>query len=95
MDGWCYGVHCQNNKKGVKVNCQRQNISAEALSTFLTEVERITNSCPLTAANIDINDLEPITPNHVLIGKASPDYMLSVPQEQDISIRKTNFGKGG
>ena len=41
----------------------------ETLHTFLTVVERILNSRPLTATSDDINDLELITPYHFLISK--------------------------
>ena len=60
----------------------------EALFTFLTEVESIVNSRPLTAASDDINNLEAITPNHLLIGKSCPNCNSCVFQEQDISLRK-------
>ena len=41
----------------------------EAFPTFLTEIESIINSRPLKAASDNINDLKPVTPNHLLIGK--------------------------
>ena len=41
--------------------------AVEALPTFLTEVESIINSRPLTVTSDDINDLELITPYHLLI----------------------------
>ena len=41
--------------------------SAEALSTFLTQVESIMNSRPLTATSDGINDLELITLYHLSI----------------------------
>ena len=39
------------------------------LYTVLTEAENIVNSRPLTHVSEDINDLEAITPNHLLLGK--------------------------
>ena len=44
----------------------------EALLKVLSEVERIINSCPTTIASHDI--VEPITPNHLLLGRSSPYY---------------------
>ena len=37
------------------------------LYTVLTEVESIVNSRPLTHVSDDINDLEALTPNHLLL----------------------------
>ena len=38
------------------------------LATLLTEVESILNGRPLTHVSTDVNDLEPLTPNHILLG---------------------------
>ena len=75
-------------KKALKSSVRDKIFTDEALSAFLTEVESIINSRPLAAASDDINDLEPTTPNHLLIGKSSPNYRPCVSQEQDISRRK-------
>ena len=48
----------------------------------------IINSPTLTAASVGINNLEPVTPNHLLIGKSSPKYKPCAFQEQNISLRK-------
>ena len=46
--------------------CDEQRLTDESLSTFLCEVENIINSRPLTTVSDDPNDLEPLTPNHLL-----------------------------
>ena len=46
----------------------------EALSTFLKEAESLISIGPLIAACDEFNDLELITPHHLLIGKSSPNY---------------------
>ena len=74
MDGWCCGILGQNTKEVLKSIVRDRIFTDESLSTFLTDVERIINSRPFTAASDDINDVEPITLNHLLIGKSNPNY---------------------
>ena len=45
----------------------------EALSTYLTEVEAVLNNRHLTSISDDVTDLEPLTPNHFLIGRGNPN----------------------
>ena len=65
-------------KKALKTIVKDRLFTEEALSTFLTEVESIINSRPFTPASDDIDDLEPITPNHLLLGIPSPNFQLCV-----------------
>ena len=48
---------------------QNQTLTDPQLQTVLTEVENIINSRPLTHISDDVNDLEPLTPNHILLGR--------------------------
>ena len=75
-------------KKALRSIVRDRVFTNEALSAFLTEVESIINSRPLTAASDGISDIEPVNPNHLLIGKSSPNYRSCVSQGQDISLRK-------
>eukprot|EP00057_Strongylocentrotus_purpuratus_P026706 XP_011681180.1 PREDICTED: uncharacterized protein LOC100893948 [Strongylocentrotus purpuratus] len=51
----------------------QQLLSDEALTTYMTEVEAILNSRPLTQLSMDPRDEEPLTPNHLLLlRKTSP-----------------------
>ena len=62
----------------------------EAFRTFMTEVECIINSRPLTVTNLSSSDaLEPLTPNHLLTMK--PKVILPPPgkfQQADMYSRK-------
>ena len=43
------------------------------MSTVFAEVECIVNSCPLGQSSNDANDLQPLTPNHLILGCATAD----------------------
>lgn len=48
-----------------------QTVTEEVLLTVLIEVEGILNSKPLGYISSDVADLDPITPNHLLMGRPS------------------------
>ncbi len=61
-------------------NLQHHTLDNEELQTLFCEVESILNSRPITTLSDDHHDLEPLTPNHILLLKSSaastvlPDY---------------------
>lgn len=60
----------------------------EALSKFITEFEDITNSQPLMPASDKFDKLKPVIPNHLLLGKSSPNYQPNVTDIENINVRK-------
>ena len=50
----------------------QQSVDDEGLQTFLCEVEAILNDRPITKISDDPHDLEPLTPNHILLMKGKP-----------------------
>ena len=51
---------------------QQQHLDDERLQTLLCEVEATLNYRPITKTSEDPNDLEPLTPNHILLLKGKP-----------------------
>ena len=58
------------------------------LMTVLTEVEALVNSRPLTPVSDDVNDMEALTPNHFLIGRASTLLPSCVTYDEGATLRK-------
>lgn len=65
-----------------------QNLDEEGLHTVLCEVEAVINGRPITKASTDPNDLEPLTPNHLLLLKTSPSLPPGQFQRNDIYSRR-------
>lgn len=62
----------------------QQTLDDDGLTTILCEVEAILNDRPITKLSDDPNDLEPLTPNHLLLlrGKPSIPPGIFTPQDQ-------------
>ena len=65
---------------------KQQMVDDECIHTFMCEVESIINSRPLTKVSDDPNDLEALTPNHLLL------LQLGHFDETDVYTKK-NGGK--
>ena len=46
------------------------------------------NNRPLTSVSDDVTVLEPLTPNHFLIGRGNPNFRSNTLNEADIDLRK-------
>ena len=68
--------------------CKEQNLTDESLITLMCEVESIINSRPITTISNDPNDLEPLTPNHLLLLKSPMALPPGVFNPQDCYSRK-------
>lgn len=68
----------------LKVQC----LDEESLRTVLCEVKAIINSRPITKASTDPNDLEALTPNHLLLLKTMPSLPPGQFQKEDIYARR-------
>ena len=66
----------------------QNTVTDEMLLTVVTEVEGLLNSRPLTHVSADPNDLQALTPNHFLIGRASPNLPPGIFDDSDMSHRR-------
>ena len=60
-------------KRALRMSTGEQILSWNEMATIFAEVKSIVNSRPLTYLSDDPNDLCPLTPNHLLLGRASAD----------------------
>ena len=67
---------------------KQQVLDDDGLHTLLCEVESIINSRPLTKMSEDPNDLEALTPNHLLLMKAKPIIPPGVFEKSDVYERR-------
>ena len=65
-----------------------QSLDEEGLQTVLCEVESILNSRPLTKESTDLNDLEALTPNHLLLLKKQPCLPPGLFHKEDSYARR-------
>ncbi len=62
---------------------KEQSINDDSLHTIMCEVESIINNRPITSASDNPNDLEPLTPNHLLLLKTQPDLPPGLFKQED------------
>ena len=66
----------------------KQKLSEDKLRTVLCIVEQLINNRPITDVSSDVSDLEPLTPNHFLIGQVSVNWPNALLSETSASNRK-------
>ncbi len=76
-------------KSALYVSVGAQSVTEEVLRTVLTEIEGILNSKPLGYISSDISDMNPVTPNHLLMGRLDGSLPQVVyPQSEMISRKR-------
>ena len=71
--GGMYESLIKVTKRALRMSKGEQILSWNEKATIFAEVKSIVNSRPLTYLSDDPNDLRPLTPNHLLLGRASAD----------------------
>lgn len=67
---------------------RQQSLDDEGLQTALCEAEAILNDRPISTVTQDPNDLEPLTPNHLLLLKGKPIMPPGLFQQDDLYARR-------
>ena len=75
-------------RKVLSAVMKQQAVSDECLSTLMCLVESIINSRPLTTVSNDHHDLEPLTPNHLLLLRSGASLPTGEFVKQDLYSRK-------
>nr|XP_057933833.1 uncharacterized protein LOC131132323 [Doryrhamphus excisus] len=73
---------------------QQQSLDDEGLQTIFCEVEAILNSRPITKVSDDPDDLEALTPNHILTLKGKPIMPPGLFDSNDLYLRKRRDKSG-
>ena len=60
----------------------------QQLYTILVEIEGTINSQPITPVSDDINDFQPLTPNHFLIGRPSLYHRQAIFTEKELNSKR-------
>ena len=75
-------------RKTLRTLEKEQMLDDENVQTLMCEVETIVNSPPITKVSSDPNDLEALTPNHLLLLKTKPNLPPGLFNKEDIYMRR-------
>ena len=78
----------RTTRKVLNAIMNEQVLDDEGISTLMCEVEAIVNGRPITKLSDDPRDMEPLTPNHLLLLRAGPTVPPAVLSKQDIYGRR-------
>ena len=75
-------------KKAMMAIVGNRTLTDDVLFTTMCLVEQILNSRPLTSVSDDPEDLEALTPNHFLLGRANPAIPFIPDAQRYTDLRK-------
>ena len=85
--GGIYESLIKQTKRALLVAVGNQVLSWNEMSTVFAEVKSLVNSLPLGYSSVDPNDPQTITPNHLLLGRASPSVPHVMQSPETIRLR--------
>ena len=75
-------------KNTLKALLKEQLLTDKALPTLMTEVELIMNDRPLTTGSDDVNDVQPLTPNKLLLLRTNASYPPGTFSKDELDTRR-------
>ena len=78
----------RSSRTALKATQGERLVEEDVLATVLTEVEATLNSRPLCAISDDPNDLQPLTPNYLLLQRTVSALPPGTFVKEDIPLRK-------
>ena len=66
--GWCIRKNDRINELNAEKVLVRSLVMLAELSTLIKEIQAVLNDRPLTVINRDVYELQPLTPNHLIVG---------------------------
>lgn len=76
-------INLFSEEKILNITVKEQQLGEEGLHTLLCEAEAVINSRPITSTSSDLNDLEALTPIHLLLIKVKPKLPAGVFHKED------------
>jgi hypothetical protein len=78
----------RTTRKVINAIMKEQVLDDEGINTLMCEVEAIVNGRPITKLSDDPRDMEPLTPNHLLLLRAGPTLPPATLSRQDMYGRR-------
>ena len=78
----------RTTRKVIKGMTKEQVLDDEGINTLKFEAKAIVNERPITKLSDDPRDMEPLTPNHLLLLRAGPIFPPATLSKQDIYGRR-------
>jgi len=82
------GSAIRSIRKILRALLGQQLVSDETLQTLMSEVEGILNGRPLTPVSSNPKDLDPLTPNHLLLLRANPNLPPGVFSKKEMYSKR-------